>query len=237
MKKQILLLAALSLIFVACKKDSKKEADDKFVATFEEAAISPAGPGSTFIMPNDTTVFLESGNFLVQQTVAYDGSYVTGAVISNITDTTFVTSQDANKSIAGGAYAGKNYVVWYCNAWGEPDVIKLKVASVVPGMYVCNNVYAYNSMTKGDAIAGAPFGADDWFKLTITGSLIGISGTNRVEVDLAKGTNIMTEWTYVDLSPLGEVDELHFFMDGSRTGIYGLNTPSYFCIDNLGAKK
>lgn len=236
MKKQILLLAALSLIFVACKKDNKSEVEDNSVATFEEAAISPAGPQSTYVYPADTTVFLMSGNFQVQQTVAYGGSYVTGAVISNITDTTFVTYQDANKSIAGGAYAGKNYVVWYNDSY-NPGVIKLKTVGTVPGMYVCNNVYAYNSMTKGDAIAGAPFGADDWFKLTITGSLIGISGTNRVEVDLAKGTNIMTEWTYVDLSPLGEVDELHFFMDGSRTGIYGLNTPSYFCIDNLGAKK
>ena len=25
-------------------------------------------------------------------------------------------------------------------------------------------------------------------------------------------------------------------MSGSRTGDYGLNTPSYFCIDNLGAE-
>jgi hypothetical protein len=26
-------------------------------------------------------------------------------------------------------------------------------------------------------------------------------------------------------------------MDGSRKGDYGVNTPTYFCIDNLGAKK
>jgi hypothetical protein len=58
-----------------------------------------------------------------------------------------------------------------------------------------------------------------------------------VSFDLAKGTDIVTEWTYVDLSMLGEIDELSFAMTGSRTGAYGLNTPSYFCIDNLGAKK
>ena len=234
MKKQVLVLAALAMVFVACKKD-KSEVDDKFVATFEEAAISPAETESTYVYPADTTVFLESGNFQVQQTVAYEGSYVTGAVISNITNTKFESYLDANKSVAGGAYAGKNYVVWYNDAYA-PGVIKLKSAAVVPGMYVCNNVYAYNSMTKGDAYAGEPFGPEDWFTLTISGSLNGRSVNTFVSFDLAKGTDIVTDWTYVDLSTLGEVDELSFTMSGSRTGDYGLNTPSYFCIDNLGAK-
>ena len=47
----------------------------------------------------------------------------------------------------------------------------------------------------------------------------------------------MTDWTYVDLSSLGKVDQLAFRMTGSRTGDWGLNTPAYFCIDNIGAKK
>ena len=237
MTKKVLVLAALALAFVACKNDKKEDVDDKFVATFEEAAISPAGPDSTFIMTNDTTVFLESGNFKVQQTVAWGGSYVTGGVVSNITNTKFKGYTDANKSIAGGAYAGKNYVVWYNDAY-DPGVIKLTTASVVPGMYVCNNVYAYNSMKNGDSYAGEPFGKDDWFMLTVTGSLAGVPISGVVDVYLAKGTDIMTEWTYVDLSSLGEVDELKFYMNGSRKDPqYGLNTPSYFCIDNLGAKK
>ena len=234
MKKSFLFVAALALTFVACNKSG--EVEGKTIATFEEAAISPTHTESYVTYGVDTTVFLPSGNFQVQQTVAYDGTYVTGAVVTNNTDTYFKDYTDAYKSAAGGAYAGKNYVVWYNDA-SDPGVIKLTTASVVPGMYICNNVYAYNSMTKGDDIAGAPFGKDDWFKLIVTGSLVGIQGTNRVEVYLAKGTDIMTEWTYVDLSSLGEVDALKFYMEGSRTGQYGLNTPSYFCIDNLGAKK
>ena len=116
-------------------------------------------------------------------------------------------------------------------------MIKLKEATVVPGMYVCNNVYALSSMKDGDAIAGEPFGAEDWFLLTIGGSLEGKAVNTTVEFYLGKGTNFVTNWTYVDLSKLGKVDELSFTMSGSRTGDYGLNTPSYFCIDNLGAKK
>ena len=234
MKKSFLFVAALAMTLVACQP--KGDVEDKFIATFEEAAISPAAPDSEFIYPADTVVFLESGNFQVQQSVAWGGSYVTGAVVSNRTDTKFESYLDANKSIAGGAYAGKNYVVWYNDAW-DPGVIKLKAAAVVPGMYVCNNVYAYNSMKNGDNFAGAPFGADDYFTLTINGSLNGQVVDAQVEFDLARGTDIVTTWTYVDLSKLGKVDALSFTMTGSRTGELGVNTPTYFCIDNLGATK
>ena len=234
MKKSILFVAALALTFAACNKSG--EVEDKTIATFEEAAISPKAAESYLAYTVDTTVFLTSGNFQVQQTVAYEGTYVTGAVVTNITSTDFKDYSDAYKSAAGGAYAGKNYVVWYEDGWTD-NSIKLNTAAVVPGMYVCNNVYAYSSMKNGDDIAGDPFGDEDWFMLTIGGSLEGKAVNTTVEFYLAKGKNIVTDWTYVDLSSLGKVDQLAFRMTGSRTGDWGLNTPAYFCIDNLGAKK
>lgn len=234
MKKSFLFVAALALTFVACNKQG--EVEDKTIATFEEAAISPVAAESYFAYGVDTTVFLESGNFQVQQTVAYGGTYVSGAVVTNITDTKFKDYKDAYKSAAGGAYAGKNYVVWYEDGF-TPNVVKLKTAAVVPGMYVCNNVYALSSMKNGDDIAGTPFKEDDWFMLTIGGSLEGKAVNTTVEFYLGKGTNFVTDWTYVDLSKLGKVDELNFSMSGSRTGDWGLNTPTYFCMDNLGGKK
>ncbi len=185
---------------------------------------------------NDTIGFFESGSFSLQETVSWSGSSVAGAVISSHSDTVFGGLQDANKSIAGGAYEGQNYVVFYVNAWGDKDVIKLNEPAVVPGMFVCNSVYAYSSMTKGDSYAGEPFGENDYFTLIVYAKLNGVGVNARVFVDLAEGTNIMDKWTYVDLSSLGEIDELYFEMSGSRTGEYGLNTPSYFCIDNLGAE-
>ena len=184
----------------------------------------------------DTTALLASGNYELSQTVAYGGTYVTGAVVTNITDTTFKDYTDAYKSIAGGAKGGKNYVVWYEDGLSG-NAIKLKTPAVVPGMYVCNNVYAYNSITKGDAIAGDPFGDDDWFMLSIGGMLDGKMVNTQVDFYLAKGKNVVTDWTYVDLSQLGKVDAIFFTLSGSKTGDWGLNTPTYFCIDNLGAKK
>lgn len=234
MKKSFLFVAALALTFVACNQQG--EVEDKTVATFEEAAISPAAAESALTFATDTTVFLTSGNFQVQQTVAYGGTYVTGGVVTNITSTDFKEYTDAYKSAAGGAHAGKNYLVWYNDAWA-PGVIKLTTAATVPGMYVCNNVYALASMKEGDSYAGDPFGKDDWFKLTIGGSLEGQAVDATVDFYLAQGTDFVTAWTYVDLSKLGKVDELNFTLTGSRTGDYGLNTPAYFCIDDLGAAK
>ena len=201
------------------------------VADFENINLAPE---SEFAFNQDTVALFESGSFQVQQTVAYGGTYVCGAVISSHTDTTFASYVDANKSIAGGAYAGQNYVVWYEDGW-TPNSIKLNEAAVVPGMYVCNNVYAYNSMKYGDAIAGEPFGETDYFELIVYAKLNGVGVNARVFVDLAEGTNIMDQWTYVDLSSLGEIDELTFSFAGSRVGDYGLNTPTYVCIDNIGA--
>ena len=56
-------------------------------------------------------------------------------------------------------------------------------------------------------------------------------------VELAKDGKFIRDWTYVDLSALGQVSEVQFYMEGSDSGYYGLNTPKYFCFDNFGAEK
>ena len=232
MKKSFLFVAALALTFVACNQ----EVEDKTVATFEEAAITPAQESVYHLRQTGT---FTSGIYEFTQEVADYGDlgvYYFGNVVSNKSDNKFKDYLDAEKSAKGGAYKGNNFLVWTSSYTGA-DGIKLTQAAVVPGMYVCNSAYAYSSMTKGDDIAGAPFGADDWFLLTVHGALEGKAVNAQVEFYLAKGTNILKEWTYVDLSSLGKVDAISFTLTGSRTGQYGLNTPAYFCIDEFGAKK
>lgn len=234
MRKSFLFVAALALVFASCQKEG--EVENKTVATFEEATVSPTTAESYYTYANDTIAMLHSGMYYVQQSVSWSGSYVSGAVVTNITTTDFKDYTDAYKSAAGGAYAGKNYVVWYEDGFSG-NVVKLSEAAVVPGFYVCNNVYALNSMKNGDNFAGDPFKEGDFFKLIIGGALNGKAVNTTVEFMLGEGTNFVTNWTYVDLRPLGKVDELTFSLDGSRKGDYGLNTPTYFCFDNLGGKK
>lgn len=237
MKKSLFFVAALALTFVAC--EPKDDVDNKTIGTFEEAAISPAAAESAFTYATDTVAFLQSGNFQIQQTVAYGGTYVTGGVVTNITSTDFNDYTDAYKSAAGGAYAGKNYVVWYEDGF-TPNVVKLNHAAVVPGMYVNNTAWVVDAILNGDGMSddgGKPFDETDFFTLTISGTLEGVPVNTEILVDLAYNGKYIKDWTYVSLKKLGKIDALAFKLSGSKQNSYGLTTPAYFAIDDLGARK
>jgi hypothetical protein len=50
---------------------------------------------------------------------------------------------------------------------------------------------------------------------------------------LADGMDIINRWQRVDLSPLGNVNKIVFELTSTDNGEYGMNTPSYFCLDRL----
>jgi hypothetical protein len=239
MKKSFFFVAALVLTFAACNKNGEVDLSDPFIGTFEEAAISPKQLESTFTYSEDGTYVLKSGNFKLQQLVAYDGSYVSGAVVSNQTTTSVENGYaDAYKSAKGGAYSGRNFVVWYYDKYA-PATLTMEEETVLDGMYVCNTALAAYMIENGDGMSDQPggFGDNDWFKLTIGGKLNGVAVNEKVEIMLAEGGYILKDWVYLDLSKLGSINELTFEMTGTKTNQYGLTTPTYFCIDNLGAKK
>ena len=80
-----------------------------------------------------------------------------------------------------------------------------------------------------------PFTDNDYFLLTIKGLRNG-TPVGTVEFYLAQGKNYVADWTYVNLTSLGEVDEISFALSGGKSNDYGMSTPAYFCIDNLGSK-
>ncbi|MBQ4138770.1 MAG: DUF4465 domain-containing protein, partial [Muribaculaceae bacterium] len=43
----------------------------------------------------------------------------------------------------------------------------------------------------------------------------------------------ITDWTWFDMSALGQVSGIFFTMDSSDKGNYGINTPTYFVMDKL----
>jgi hypothetical protein len=99
-------------------------------------------------------------------------------------------------------------------------------------------------MKNGDVVAkkfGGVTGTDpDWFKLTITGSLNGNPSAQSVDLYLADFRSpdttqhyIVKDWQWVDLSSLGNVNEVQFTLSSSDTGSFGMNTPAYFAIDNF----
>lgn len=171
--------------------------------------------------------------FQTYHSVSEYGVYNAAAVVTNETSTAFKDYNDAYRSASGGAFEGANYAVWYLDGYNNGAVTF--DPQVVKGFYVNNNAYAASSMTLGDSFA-KKFGAEDFFKLTCTGKKDGeVVGT--VDFMLAENGEFVNQWTYVDLSELGEIDALTFSLSSSDNGEWGINTPTYFCMDNFGAEK
>ncbi len=109
---------------------------------------------------------------------------------------------------------------------------------------VTNTTYTALSMKNGDAFAkkfGGPTGNDpDFFLLTVTGLNALGTPTGSVSFYLAdyrfadnSQDYIVSQWTSVDLTPLGPASRLTFALSSSDNGPFGMNTPAYFALDNL----
>ena len=103
------------------------------------------------------------------------------------------------------------------------------------GVYVNLTSWAYYGVQDGSGVARA-FTNGDRFTLTVHGVAPNES-EKEIEVELAAFDNgnltVNRGWRYVDLSPLGQINELYFTMKSTDSGAYGDNTPAYFCLDKL----
>lgn len=178
---------------------------------------------------------------------AWGGIWNGGFAYSNMKDsvTSGYTNQYAAKT--GTGYANSpNYVVYYTGYGNEPKIKLPGVAAVkrFTGFYVTNSTYAYNSMRDGDFVSkkfGGTTGNDpDWFKLVVRGYFNGQLKNDSVAFYLAdfRSSNnandyIIKDWTWLSLDSLGNVDSISFELSSSDVGQFGMNTPAYFCMDNL----
>ena len=111
--------------------------------------------------------------------------------------------------------------------------------------WVTNSTYVALSMMKGDMFAKQfSYEDKDWFKLIITAFDKDEQPTGTpvdfylADFRTATSSGILTEWTMVDLTPLGNsVHTIKFDLQSSDEGDWGMNTPAYFCFDNLAVKK
>ena len=113
------------------------------------------------------------------------------------------------------------------------------LAHEVLGVYVNLNSYAYYNVLEGNPYGREFNREDDAFTLTIHG--VNDNGSEaKIDVNLASYSNgdlsVNRGWKYVALTLLGAVNELYFTMSSSDSGVYGMNTPGYFCLDKLTVK-
>ena len=172
-----------------------------------------------------------------------------GWAISANTDVTTPGFTNDLSSISGAGFDNSSsYAVAFTP--GEnvirtaPEASGYAPAIVYDGMYVNNNTFAFLSMRDGDAFAkrfGGETGEDpDFFSIVFKPISIGTTRTDSVEFFLADfrfenpdEDYILEEWTWVDLGSLGAMDELSITMRSSDVGEFGINTPLYFCMDNV----
>jgi len=171
----------------------------------------------------------------------YDAVYNfwTGFAYSNVTDNTTPGYANQYSAYAGsGAESSSNYAVVY-----TPAHLTFETPQTVASIAITNSTYAGLSMLEGDEYAkkfGGETGDDpDFFLLEMVGYNEGdITGTVPFYLSDFRFENntedyITQEWTNVDLSLLGIVDSLVFRLSSSDVGEFGMNTPAYFCIDNM----
>jgi hypothetical protein len=143
-------------------------------------------------------------------------------------------------STGGGGRDSSQFAVVNNQNRGEAR-IDFPQPSQVDGMYVTNVTYTYLAVVDGNDGAGfvkGPFAAGDWLKLDAVGIDAQGGETGRSTIYLADyqegAAQALDEWTWFDLSPLGEnVSAIEFEMSSTDTGPFGMNTPAYFAVDDL----
>ncbi len=202
-------------------------------------------PIDSFLNGSDGNGGFDAGNVFLNNN--YNAGYDswTGWSISTTTDVTTAGFTNGFSSFVGaGAEGSQTYATSF--SFG-PSIIKLTndaMGEEVRGLYISNATYPALSMINGDPYAkkfGGPTGDDpDYFLLTIQKYLDGNLSDEKVEFYLAdyrfddnSMDYIVDTWEWVDLTSLGQVDSLSFELSSTDNGGFGMNTPAYFCIDNL----
>lgn len=223
------------------------------VATFENFNLAPNTEwhgdenGEEWYYSLGYSQYFTSGDYSFANFYIPDFNSWFGFGYASITSTSYAGLNDQFKSCVGhGVDDSATYGVAYPDGtmWGEDVLIKVNNGpKTVPGFYITNsawNVYAY---TVGDGMSEGSFAAGDYFKLIIHGldaggNEVGSRGFCLADYRFENEADryYIGDWTYVDLSSLGEVASFKFTFEGSRNSAYGLTTPTYFCFDNFGAQ-
>lgn len=230
--KKIYLLAGLFAAF--CNVNAQQ------LATFDDVELSP----DSFYNGSDDSGGFASGGLWFPNDYDSDWGSWSGFTVSNMKDTVTAGYENQYSAITGsGSALSENYAVVY---W--PGNLKMEFDSAVEvtGFEVTNSTLTYLMMRDGDSNGfsrkfGGIDGSDpDFLKLLVWGIDSLGSVTDTTEFYLADYTSdnsgedyLVNTWEWMDLTGLGIVKELHFGMESSDVGDWGMNTPAYFCMDNF----
>jgi len=142
-------------------------------------------------------------------------------------------------STGKGFESSEIYAIGTRNAYFEMNKSNMDSGWVLWEMQLTNSTFARNSMLFGDAFARKFNASDkDSFVLVINGFNNGqLKGTKRLvladfrDADTTKHF-ILNTWKSVSFEGW-MVDSVHFDMESSDNGDWGMNTPAFFALDNI----
>lgn len=235
MKKYFALLGAVITLF---------QVNSQQVYSFEEYALAvESNEHGANLVDGFTFENLNLSNYYY---APWD--YWEGFAVSNMTDVTTAGYLNQYSAFTGAGSNSTNYAVYYQS--GNLSLVDDNVQ--LTSIKVTNTTYAALAMRDGDAYSkqfGSIYNADgevdgtngeDYFLLKIIGFDNGAE-VDTVEFYLADyrfanpmDDYIVDTWETVDLSvfPVG-IDSLHFELESTDNGSFGMNTPNYFAFDEL----
>ena len=239
------------VLLTSCSED---EPDNKYVEMNLDIAKADLSFNTDDVWTGwDKDSPLRIGDFTLSH--GWDG-YPFGFTAAKISDTQnypgLMTDHQFAVMPGGGANGtGTPYIVGYWDSYQETAGAQISYTCEInltdnegnpqafypQSIKVTNTCYTYYTMLEGNNFA-KKFDEGDWLRLNVIARTVA-GGTETCSFYLAdcKGTDkskwFVTDWKTFDLSKLGKVYNLVFQIASSDTGTYGINTPTYFAIDDL----
>ena len=163
--------------------------------------------------------------------------YWEGFTYTNETDTETFDYDNLSSAAGQGNNGSENYATCYM---GWYNTAGMKIDTEHSGSFENRGAYFCLPAIVSLHMNTVDFAANNYyFKLVVTAYANGevIASRDIMMADYTEGHSYkMDEWTFVDLSWIANADSLYFSADGNEMNSYGLNTPTYFCMDDFGAE-
>ena len=229
MKKIITLFAIITFKFVSAQE----------TATFENLSL----PLDSFWNASTGGNGFENGglHFTTKYDTSFGGYWAAGFAYSSMRDTINGTYTNLYSAKPGRGSNSNTYIVSQNNTILKPQYSGDKINLI--SLDITNTTYAANSMKNGDLFATA-FGGDsgnvpDFFTLTFRPYVSGALTNDTAEFYLAdyrfsdnSQDYIVDNWR--NFSPnISNADSILLTLRSSDNGAFGMNTPAFFCLDNI----